>query len=49
MISVAVIALGWWGTHVCKALSAGSINIRIVRGVDLEPESKRRSGYRDRI
>ena len=35
-----MIGLGWWGTHVCKALSASSKNIHIVRGVDLEPESK---------
>ena len=40
MINVAVIGLGWWGTHVCKALSASSKNIRVVRGVDLDPDSK---------
>lgn len=38
MINVAVVGLGWWGTHVCKALSANSNNIRIVRGVELNPE-----------
>ena len=40
MINVAVIGLGWWGTHVCKALSTKSKNIRIVRGVDLDAASK---------
>ena len=38
MLNVAVVGLGWWGTHVCKALSANSENIRIVRGIDLNPE-----------
>lgn len=38
MINVAVIGLGWWGKHVCKVLSAHSQNIRVVRGVELNPE-----------
>lgn len=39
MINVAVIGLGWWGTHVCQILSKTSKNIRIVRGIDLNPEA----------
>lgn len=37
MINVAVVGLGWWGKHVCKALSANSKNIRVVRGIELDP------------
>jgi predicted dehydrogenase len=38
MINVAVVGLGWWGKHVCKALTANSKNIRVVRGIELDPE-----------
>ncbi len=38
MINVAVVGLGWWGKHVCKALSSNSKNIRVARGIELDPE-----------
>ncbi|NKB48255.1 MAG: hypothetical protein GKS02_02705 [Alphaproteobacteria bacterium] len=39
-MNVAVIGLGWWGTHVCKALTDRSTKFRVVRGIDLNPETK---------
>lgn len=36
MINVAVVGLGWWGQHVCRAL-AGNRKLRVVRGVEVKP------------
>ena len=38
MINVAVVGLGWWGKHVCRALTANSKSMRVVRGIELNPE-----------
>ena len=35
MINVAVVGLGWWGTHVCNALHANSSSLKVVRGVEI--------------
>ena len=37
MINAAVVGLGWWGKHVCRALTANSKSIRVVRGIELDP------------
>ena len=47
MMNAAVVGLGWWGTHLCKVLSANSTTIRIVRGITSKPEA--RAGLADEI
>ena len=38
MINAAVVGLGWWGNHVCRALTANSKSMRVVRGIELDPD-----------
>ena len=38
MINAAVVGLGWWGKHVCRALTANSKSMRVVRGIELDPD-----------
>ncbi|MBT6536082.1 MAG: Gfo/Idh/MocA family oxidoreductase [Rhodospirillaceae bacterium] len=41
MLNVAVIGLGWWGSHVANALQ-GNRKLRVVRGVELNPTAATR-------
>ncbi|MEM7223757.1 MAG: Gfo/Idh/MocA family oxidoreductase [Pseudomonadota bacterium] len=36
-MNAAIVGLGWWGTHLCKVLSAKSTAIRVVRAVTPHP------------
>ena len=38
MLQAALVGLGWWGQHIVKSLQ-GSDRIRIVHGVDVEPDA----------
>jgi predicted dehydrogenase len=46
MLKVAVVGLGWWGSHVARALQ-GNRKLRVVRGVEVNPTPATRKLARD--